>query len=108
MAGLWCVNIGYGRAELADVAAEQMRQLSYFISGVGVAMPPDEYLPEVESLCRKYGILLHHQGASGRREGHCRRRFLSRQRRARWSRRRALIRQHNHSVAAFGHNPRRR
>ena len=30
MAGLWCVNIGYGRFELADVAAEQMRQLSYF------------------------------------------------------------------------------
>ncbi len=30
MAGLWCVNIGYGRSELADVAAEQMRQLSYF------------------------------------------------------------------------------
>ena len=30
MAGLWCVNIGYGRTELADVAAEQMRRLSYF------------------------------------------------------------------------------
>jgi taurine-pyruvate aminotransferase len=30
MAGLWCVNIGYGRTELAKVAAEQMRQLSYF------------------------------------------------------------------------------
>jgi taurine-pyruvate aminotransferase len=30
MAGLWCVNIGYGRFELADVAAEQMRQLAYF------------------------------------------------------------------------------
>jgi taurine-pyruvate aminotransferase len=30
MAGLWCVNIGYGRAELAEVAADQMRQLSYF------------------------------------------------------------------------------
>src|SRR5215472_5060297 len=30
MAGLWCVNIGYGRVELADVAAEQMRQLAYF------------------------------------------------------------------------------
>src|SRR5262245_59677931 len=30
MAGLWCVNIGYGRAELAGVAAEQLRQLSYF------------------------------------------------------------------------------
>ena len=30
MAGLWCVNIGYGRTELADVAAEQLRKLSYF------------------------------------------------------------------------------
>src|SRR5215813_4013911 len=30
MAGLWCVNIGYGRAELAGVAAEQLRQLAYF------------------------------------------------------------------------------
>ncbi len=30
MAGLWCVNIGYGRTELADVAAEQMRKLSYY------------------------------------------------------------------------------
>jgi adenosylmethionine-8-amino-7-oxononanoate aminotransferase len=30
MAGLWCVNIGYGRAELADVAAEQMRALAYY------------------------------------------------------------------------------
>lgn len=30
MAGLWCVNIGYGRIELADIAAEQMRQLAYF------------------------------------------------------------------------------
>src|SRR5690242_737007 len=30
MAGLWCVNIGYGRAELADVAADQMRELSYY------------------------------------------------------------------------------
>ena len=24
MAGLWCVNIGYGRSELAEVASEQM------------------------------------------------------------------------------------
>ncbi|MGI9366799.1 MAG: aspartate aminotransferase family protein [Rhizobiaceae bacterium] len=30
MAGLWCVNIGYGREELADVAAEQMRELAYY------------------------------------------------------------------------------
>ena len=30
MAGLWCVNIGYGRSELAEVAADQMQQLAYF------------------------------------------------------------------------------
>src|SRR5262252_6844989 len=30
MAGLWCVNIGYGRDELADVAATQMRELPYY------------------------------------------------------------------------------
>ncbi|HUG37635.1 MAG TPA: aminotransferase [Candidatus Limnocylindrales bacterium] len=30
MAGLWCVNIGYGRTELADVAAAQMRALPYY------------------------------------------------------------------------------
>jgi len=28
-AGLWCVNVGYGRTELADAAAEAMRTLSY-------------------------------------------------------------------------------
>lgn len=30
MAGLWCVNIGYGRDELAEVAARQMKQLPYY------------------------------------------------------------------------------
>ncbi len=30
MAGLWCVNVGYGRAELAEVAARQMRELPYY------------------------------------------------------------------------------
>ncbi|WOH36770.1 aspartate aminotransferase family protein [Thalassotalea fonticola] len=30
MAGLWCVNIGYGRKELCDAAAEQMRELPYY------------------------------------------------------------------------------
>jgi L-2,4-diaminobutyrate transaminase len=27
--GLWCVNVGYGRAEIADLMAEQSRMLSY-------------------------------------------------------------------------------
>ena len=30
MAGLWCVNIGYGRTELADVASKQMQSLAYY------------------------------------------------------------------------------
>ncbi len=30
MAGLWCVNIGYGRTELAEVAARQMREMPYY------------------------------------------------------------------------------
>ena len=29
LAGLWCVNIGYGREELADVARKQMGELCY-------------------------------------------------------------------------------
>ncbi|KPD00969.1 Taurine--pyruvate aminotransferase [Geobacillus sp. BCO2] len=30
MAGLWCVNIGYGREELAEAAYEQLKTLAYF------------------------------------------------------------------------------
>ena len=30
MAGLWCVNIGYGREELAEAAARQIRELPYY------------------------------------------------------------------------------
>jgi putrescine aminotransferase len=32
MAGLWCVNIGYGRQELVTAAAEQMARLPYYNS----------------------------------------------------------------------------
>jgi putrescine aminotransferase len=32
MAGLWCVNIGYGRNELAEAAYEQMKELPYYNS----------------------------------------------------------------------------
>ena len=57
--GLACVKametaiLGEGPETVAEVIVEPV------MSGVGVAVPPDEYLPEVESLCRKYGILLH-------------------------------------------------
>ena len=30
MAGLWCVNVGYGREALVEAAAQQMRQLPYY------------------------------------------------------------------------------
>ena len=30
MAGLWCVNLGYGRHEMAEVAARQMKELPYY------------------------------------------------------------------------------
>ena len=40
MAGLWCVNIGYGRNELADVAADQMRELPFYNTFFKTATPP--------------------------------------------------------------------
>ena len=30
MSGLWCVNVGYGRERIADVAAEQLKEMSYY------------------------------------------------------------------------------
>jgi putrescine aminotransferase len=40
MAGLWCVNVGYGRAELADAARAQMLELPYYNSFFQTAHPP--------------------------------------------------------------------
>ena len=40
MAGLWCVNVGYGRDELADVAAEQMRELPFYNTFFKTVTPP--------------------------------------------------------------------
>ncbi|MGB7242458.1 MAG: aspartate aminotransferase family protein [Sulfitobacter sp.] len=34
-AGLYCVNVGYGRPEIADAIAEQARELAYYHSYVG-------------------------------------------------------------------------
>lgn len=40
MAGLWCVNVGYGRKDLAEVAKSQMEQLPYYNSFFQTAHPP--------------------------------------------------------------------
>ncbi|MEQ8832729.1 MAG: aspartate aminotransferase family protein [Alphaproteobacteria bacterium] len=39
-AGLYCVNVGYGRREIADAIAEQAHKLSYYHSYVGHASEP--------------------------------------------------------------------
>ncbi|MEZ0195540.1 aspartate aminotransferase family protein [Pseudomonas qingdaonensis] len=40
MAGLWCVAVGYGREELAEAAASQMRELPYYNLFFQTAHPP--------------------------------------------------------------------
>jgi putrescine aminotransferase len=40
MAGLWCVNVGYGREELAKVAYDQMLELPYYNAFFKTASPP--------------------------------------------------------------------
>ncbi|MBL0924523.1 MAG: aspartate aminotransferase family protein [Sphingomonadaceae bacterium] len=46
MAGLWCVNVGYGREELVQVAAEQMRELPFYNTFFKTATPPTVLLAE--------------------------------------------------------------
>ncbi len=40
MAGLWCVNVGYGREELIEAAQRQMRELPYYNSFFQCTHPP--------------------------------------------------------------------
>mgnify|MGYP001334127199 FL=1 len=47
MSGLWCVNAGYGRSELADAAAEQLRELPYYNSFFQCANPPSIELAQM-------------------------------------------------------------
>jgi adenosylmethionine-8-amino-7-oxononanoate aminotransferase len=44
---------GEGPETVAEIIIEPV------MSGVGVAVPPDDYLPAVADLCKQYGILLH-------------------------------------------------
>ncbi|APX93685.1 aspartate aminotransferase family protein [Halomonas sp. 1513] len=50
MAGLWCVNLGYGREELVDAATRQLRELPYYNSFFKTTHPPAVKL--AETLCR--------------------------------------------------------
>ena len=46
MAGLWCVNAGYGRERIADAMAEQAKSLSYFHGFSSMATEPAARLAE--------------------------------------------------------------
>lgn len=46
LSGLWNVNVGHGRAELAEAAAEQMKKLAYFSGYAGSSTMPSILLAE--------------------------------------------------------------
>jgi putrescine aminotransferase len=51
MAGLWCVNVGYGRPELVDVAARQMAELPFYNTFFRTAtVPPIELAARIAGL----------------------------------------------------------
>jgi putrescine aminotransferase len=45
-AGLWCVNVGYGRKEIAEAAFRQMQELPYYNSFFGTTNPPATLLAQ--------------------------------------------------------------
>ena len=65
MAGLWCVNIGYGRKELAEVAYEQMQLLPYYNSFFKTATTPSIELSKVLADISPEGIERFFYGSSG-------------------------------------------
>ena len=46
MAGLWCVNVGYGREELVDAATRQMRELPFYNTFFKTVTPPTVLLAQ--------------------------------------------------------------
>ncbi|WP_105381963.1 aspartate aminotransferase family protein [Neorhizobium alkalisoli] len=45
-AGLWCVNVGYGRKSIAHAAYKQMQELPYYNSFFGTTTPPATLLAQ--------------------------------------------------------------
>ncbi|MGV4792487.1 aminotransferase [Rhizobium sp. F40D2] len=45
-AGLWCVNIGYGRREITDAVARQMNELPYYNTFFGTSSAPATLLAQ--------------------------------------------------------------
>jgi putrescine aminotransferase len=56
MAGLWCVNLGYGRKELADAAYAQMLELPYYNSFFQTTTPATIQLADLLSEVTPEGL----------------------------------------------------
>ncbi len=65
MSGLWCVNIGYGRHELAETAKLQMEQLPYYNSFFQTAQLPAVELSEMLASLTPEGLNRTFFGCSG-------------------------------------------
>ena len=65
MAGLWCVNLGYGRKELADAAYRQMMELPYYNTFFMTATPPSVELAEKLAALTPEGLNHVFYGSSG-------------------------------------------
>ena len=58
MAGLWCVNVGYGREEMARAAYDQMLELPFYNTFFKTATPPTIVL--AAKIAEKLGGELQH------------------------------------------------
>ena len=65
MAGLWCVNVGYGRKELAEAAYRQMLELPYYNTFFKTATPPSIELSEILAGLTPEGLNHVFYGSSG-------------------------------------------
>ncbi|MFQ6017615.1 MAG: aspartate aminotransferase family protein [Kiloniellaceae bacterium] len=65
MAGLWCVNVGYGRKELAEAAYRQMLELPYYNTFFKTATPSSVELAEKLAELTPKGLNHVFYGSSG-------------------------------------------
>ncbi|QDZ02910.1 aspartate aminotransferase family protein [Nitratireductor mangrovi] len=65
MAGLWCVNVGYGRDELADAAYTQMKELPYYNSFFRCSTPTPVLLARKLAEIAPSGLSQVFYGSSG-------------------------------------------
>lgn len=65
MAGLWCVNVGYGRHELAEAAYTQMKELPYYNSFFRCSTPTPVLLSRKLAEIAPAGVKQVFYGSSG-------------------------------------------